>query len=103
MMLANIDLLTYTIPANEVIDFFRIITAFVGAVHFTFAVVRFLDHKVFWAGIAFMATGLLTVLQQVEAIGMPLVPWRLPLYLLMNVAGIIYLYRIGTTKQESPR
>lgn len=101
-MIAAADVLDYQIPDHPVIDFCRVLVAFIGMVHLLFAVHRFLNHQVFWAGVAFMATGLLTALQQIEAVGMPLVPWRLPLYALMNIAGIIYLYQIGP-KAGEPR
>jgi len=94
-MISGVDVLTYTIPDNTLIDFFRVCVAFVGLIHLLFAVHRFLNHQAVWSGVAFMATGLLTMLQQLEAINEPLVPWRLPLYALMNVAGIFYLYRMG--------
>ena len=96
----TVDLITYSVPANQLIDTLRVVVAFIGLIHLQLALVRFAWHQAFWAGIAFMATGLLTILQQMEAIGDPLVPWRLPLYALMNAAGIVFLYRMGRHGRE---
>lgn len=94
------DLLTHTIEPNGFIDFVRIMVAFLGLMHLLFALHRFAMRQVFWSGIAFMATGLLTMLHQMEALGDPLVPWRLPLYAVMNIAGITFIYKIGRRGHE---
>lgn len=96
----SMEILDGTIASNGLINFCRYMVAFLGVIHLIFAVVRFLNHQAFWTAIAFMATGLLTALQQIEALGDPLVPWRLPLYAFMNVAGIIYLYKLGPTRTD---
>lgn len=98
---AGVDVLNAKLPANELIDFLRYIVGFLGLTHLLFATSRLLTHQVFWTGIAFMSTGLLTMLQQTEAVGDPLVPWRLPLYAIMNIAGIIYLYKLGPAGHEA--
>lgn len=99
-MILSADLLTYTIEPNGLIDFFRVIVAFIALIHLALALHRFAMRQVFWTGFAFMATGLLSMLQQMEALGNPLVPWRLPLYAIMNISGIIYLHRLGRRGQE---
>lgn len=99
-MIVAADVLNIELPNHPVVDFFRVLVAFLGLVHLLFAVARFLWQQTFWIGIAFMATGLLTSLQLVESIGDPFIPWRLPLYALMNVAGIVYLYKMGRYGHE---
>lgn len=94
------DVLTARIATNSFIEFCRYLVAFTGLVHLLFAVSRLLTHQAFWSGMAFAATGLLTMLQQTEAVGDQLVPWRLPLYAVMNVAGIIFLYKLGPRGRE---
>jgi hypothetical protein len=99
-MILSADVLSLMLPTNEFIEFCRVLVAFLGALHLLIALHRFLNHQAFWTGIAFMATGLLTALQQIEAIGDPLVPWRLPLYALMNAAGIVFMYKLGHRGHE---
>lgn len=88
------DLLEFTLDPHPLIDLFRYLVGLLGIFCFCVSLAQWLAHRVFWLGFAFMASGLLTALQQWEALGEPFRPWRLPLLVIVNVCAIVHLYRV---------
>lgn len=93
-MAVNPDLLEFTLDPHPLIDLFRYLVGLLGIFTFCAALAQWLAHRTQWAGLAFMAAGLLTAMQQWESLGEPFRPWRLPLLVIVNIGAIVHLYRL---------
>lgn len=87
-----VDPLNFTVPDHPIVDVFRVIVAMLGMFLFIVSTVRWLQHERFWTGIAFMAFGALTAMQEIQQIGDPFLVWRLPVLFIGCGAGIRYMY-----------
>lgn len=88
----SIDPLIYTISDAPIIDVLRVITALAGMLLFIVSTVRWLQHERFWTGMAFMAFGMLTALQEIQQMGQPFLVWRCPILLIGCLCGVRYMY-----------
>ena len=93
-MNAGTSVFDYVYPATLTVDSIRYLLLLYGAAVFCLAVVRLLQHACIWTCLLGLSLGLLTTVQELEAIGDPFYPWRLPLLIVANVTASVVLYRL---------
>lgn len=97
------DFLDNTYPSSTFIETLRWIGIIMAANLAIWSLVRFLQHERFWSAIAMGSLGLLASLQEIESLGEPFYPWRLPLLLLATAAGLRYMYYSLEQIKEGPK
>jgi hypothetical protein len=96
------DFLDNTYQSSTFIETMRWIGIILAANLAIWSLVRFLQHERFWSAISMGSLGLLACLQEIESLGEPFYPWRLPLLLLATVAGLRYMYYSADEIKRGP-
>lgn len=90
------------LQTNALVETIRVLTALLGLGVLLAALVRLLQHQHVAASLGYLSLGLLTSLQEVEALGDPFYPWRLPLFILTNLAAAWVLYLDRPERPAAP-